>query len=228
MSLLFFVKPSTTEQPTDPYAANVSLLLRGDGTNGSTAFVDSSPSAKTLTVTGSAQISTTQKKWGTGSIYIPTGNSYVSAPSSADFALGTGDFTTESWVYTTDTTFNLQTLFSIGSYTGGLLFRLYNPSAGILDAYCNGQQYSFNKSAISVNTWHHVALVRSSGTVTAYVDGEQFGTSQSMPQNIAQNSIMVGMSSHNSNEYIHGYLDDFRITKGVARYTGTFTPPSAM
>lgn len=212
---------------SDPYFSSVKLLLHGDGSTGSTTFVDSSLSANQVTAVGSVTVATSQKKYGSGSIYVSASSSCISSSSSADFALSTGNFTIESWVYLIDTSINLQTIFTIGSYINGLLFRVYNPSAGILDVYCNGQQYSFNKSTIAVNTWHHFALVRSAGTVTAYVNGEQFGTSQAMTQDIPQGAMYVGMSQHNGAEYTHGYLDDFRLTKGIARYTANFTPPTA-
>lgn len=211
----------------DPYYSNVSLLLHSDGTNESTTFVDSSQSPKALTAYGQAKISTARTKWGTGSIYIPADNSYVSAPSSADFALGTGDFTIESWVFLTANNI-YQTIFTIGNYTNGLSFQLYHPSAGAIAVYCNGQQYVFSQSVITLNTWHHVALVRNTGIVTVYVDSMKFGTSQSMTQSIAQNSITIGMSPHAATERVFGYIDDLRVTKGVARYDGTFTPPGEL
>jgi hypothetical protein len=83
--------------PTDPYFSNVSLLLHGDGTNGSTTIVDSSASPKTLTAFGNAQISTAQSKFGGSSIAFDGTGDYLSISSSNDLTLGTSDFTLETW-----------------------------------------------------------------------------------------------------------------------------------
>jgi hypothetical protein len=84
---------------TDPYRSQVSLLLHGDGTNGSTTIVDSSPSPKTVTAVGDAQISTAQSKFGGASIAFDGNGDYLDASSSNQYAIGTEDFTVEGWVY---------------------------------------------------------------------------------------------------------------------------------
>ena len=82
----------------DPFFANVSLLLHGDGTNGSTTIVDSSPSPKTVTAVGDAKISTAQSKFGGASIGFDGSGDSLAAPASISH-FGTGDFTIELWIY---------------------------------------------------------------------------------------------------------------------------------
>jgi len=80
-------------------------------------------------------------------------------------------------------------------------------------------------SVITANTWTHVALVRVSGTVTLYVNGTAVG-SGSAPGNCTGTNLVIG--GYYSTGYLYnGYLDDLRITKGVARYTANFTPPTS-
>ena len=82
---------------TDPYFSNVSLLLHGDGTNGSTTIIDSSPLPKTVTAFGNAQISTAQSKFGGSSIAFDGTGDSLTIPA-ITFA---GDFTLEAWLYKT-------------------------------------------------------------------------------------------------------------------------------
>ena len=74
----------TEKYETDPYRSQVSLLLHGDGANGSTTIVDSSPSPKTVTAVGNAQISTTQSKFGGSSLAFDGAGDYLEAPHSND------------------------------------------------------------------------------------------------------------------------------------------------
>ena len=84
----------------DPYYDNVSLLLHGDGTNGSTTIVDNSPSPKTMTALGNAQISTTESLFGGSSLYFDgSGNDAIQTLPGNDFVYGTGPFTLEAWIY---------------------------------------------------------------------------------------------------------------------------------
>ena len=86
--------------PTDPDFADVSLLLHGDGTNGSTTIVDSSDNVNSVTANNGAQISTTQSKFGGSSIeFLSTANTGLAVTPSSVFQFGTGDWTVEAWIY---------------------------------------------------------------------------------------------------------------------------------
>jgi hypothetical protein len=96
---------------TDPNFADVSLLLHGDGTNGSTTITDNSPSPKTVTAFNSAAISTDQSRFGGSSLFFPggsiTGTSHrLESASNANFQFGSGDFTIELWLNATVQDFN--------------------------------------------------------------------------------------------------------------------------
>ena len=90
--------------PVDEEFGNVSLLLHGDGTNGSTTIVDSSSSTKAVTAFGDAQISTAQSKFGGASIAFDGNGDYLTIPPSAKFEFGTDPFTVEFWIYPTTST----------------------------------------------------------------------------------------------------------------------------
>ena len=203
--------------------SSVSLLLHMDGSNGSTTFTDSSSNALTVTASGSAQISTAEVKWGTGSLRVLNDVNtlnYVTTASSSALSFP-GDFTIEMWVKCDDTqTATYKTLFELGLYTDGILFRDD-------ELYVNGSALKFNTNLLNTS-WRHVALTRSGSTVRLFYDGtgQSLGT-LSGTINSSNNPIRIGASRHTGGQHLNCYIDDVRITKGVARYTANFTPPTA-
>ena len=210
----------------DPYYNNVSLLLHGDGTNGSTTIVDSSSNNFSVTPAGIAQISTTQSKFGGASIALDGSGDDLKTISDAAFGFGTGDFTIEFFLYYTGgngyTFFFVNLLNDIANtYIGyGLDNGSKNPWVW------SGATVLTTSTAITNNTWQHHAVVRSSGVLTIYLDGLAVGSTTWTPDIGSQRPFCIGSSSLGS-QYTAGYIDDFRITKGVARYTANFTPPTA-
>lgn len=135
----------------DQYYNSCSLLCHFNGTNGSTAFTDNSKNKTTFTVNGNSQISTVQSKFGGASAYLDGTGDYLSSPSVSDFAFGTGNFTIECWIYSSDVSSAtqrgfLQTSDTVGglktTYTSGIvLYQGGNSSGGSLNggltAYCS-------------------------------------------------------------------------------------------
>ena len=205
--------------PTTPLTAitNTSLLL--SMTNG--AIFDNAMMNDLETV-GNAQISTSVKKYGTGSLAFDGSGDYLAGPYSPNLDFGTGDFTVELWFY-----FNGSVTGAgfIGSKnTGGMDFAFTSSSLRI--GRINTAWDSTFSWSPSANTWYHIAFTRSNGTARAFVNGTQVGSSLSNTNNYYPNGgVYVGVSSP-PDRYINGYIDDLRITKGYARYTATFTPPT--
>lgn len=219
---------SLRAQPLDPYFPSVSLLLPMDGTNGSTAFTDASSNGVAITRSGNAQISTAQSKFGGSSALFDGTTDYLSAAASSLFALFAGNFTVEFWVYATNTT-NNQTLVLLGtsdSERGNIsivsnLIVLFTTTGGSGATRISG-------TAPSANTWAHVAWVRSGTTSYLFLNGTSLGTATSVPYPSGNMQVGIGATSVASGvNCLNGYIDDLRITKGVARYTSNFTPPAA-
>ena len=213
---------------TDEYFSDVSLLLYGDGTNGSTAIVDSSRNGHAITVNGDAQISTAQSKFGGASMYFDGTGDYITAPSDSSFDFGTGDFTIEFWMNPSNITGTWQAIIS-RKYQGSGGWRIYKTAgSNNLSFYHPSGYYSTTNTGLTNGTWHHIAVVRSGSTLTTYVDGTSRGTDTiSLAMSPTSADVEIGQGIYTSAYPYEGYLDDLRITKGVARYTANFTPPTS-
>jgi hypothetical protein len=212
--------------PNDPNFAFNSLLLHGDGTNGSTVITDSSGSPKTVTAVGNAQISTTQSKFGGSSMLFDGTGDRLTTPSNNAFAFGTGDFTVEAWVYESIRP-AFPTVIEIGAHLAvtGIIFLTNN--AGNLAGIYSGSFFAMTATG-SLTAWNHYAWVRSGNSIQTFVNGIG-GTATSFTNNLSNTAtITVGSQAGGGDNYdLNGYIDDLRITKGVARYTSNFTPPTA-
>lgn len=201
---------------------NVSLLLHGDGVNGSTTIVDSSPTPKTVTAVGNAQISTAQSKFGGSSIAFDGTGDYLSLPGSNAFTFGTGDFTIE--LFFRASSVRTQVLYESGLVAGPILYLTSDEKAAW---FFNGvNRVISGPGAYSINTWHHAALTRGGSSTRLFIDGSQVGSVFVDSSNYTSSLPRVG-ARHDSTLPFDGFIDDLRITKGVARYTSNFTPPAA-
>jgi len=203
------------KNPVDLYRSNVSLLLHGNGTNGSTTITDSSPSPKTVTAFGNAQISTAQSKFGGASIALDGTGDYLNT-SAGSINQRTEPFTIESWAWiSTRTNFVLlSTTTFYWQEVGGIVY--------FGDSGANPIQIS--SSELPLSDWFHVAISFDATTYRIFIGGVQKGITTTLLSNNVLGSISIGARG---SSVLTGYLDDFRITKGVARYTSNFTPPTA-
>jgi YD repeat-containing protein len=214
--------------PPDPFDSDiqsVSVLLHGDGTNNSTVMADSAPAAKTVTAVGGAKISTVQSKFGGSAMAFDGAGDYLTVPASPgnDFNFGTGDFTIEAWIYPLSLSSpQYQSIFGGGS--GEFIFLLNNTSVEVGRFYIAGIA---GGGPVTANTWQHVAVSRTGTTLKVFIGGVQ-KSSVTDSTNITYAGLpRIGGSSNTANfAYFNGYLDDLRVTKGVGRYTASFTPPT--
>ena len=208
----------------DPYFANISLLLRGDGTNGSTTILDESFSPKTVTAYGNAQISTAQSKYGGSSIAFDGSGDYLSVPASTQFSLSTVDYTIEFWAYWSSTS-GIQVI--VECFTGGTGpgWTLYKNSSNRIDLYSGGAVFS-GVTSLSGASWYYIAVCKSSTNYKLFINGVQDVSVTYASANDSSDVLEVG--GRGTSFSFNGYIDDLRITKGVARYTSNFTPPGAL
>ena len=205
----------------DPYFSYNSLLLHGEGYAGSnnTLFFDTS--------------SNTYIPFnGTYSNYFNGTSAYLVASSSTNYALGTGDFTIECWIYPTSWTNDNGTFidFRQGTSVSDQVKPRLFLTGGTLTLYVSLVN-RITTTLASLNTWYHIALVRSSGSTKLYVNGVQGGSTYTDANDygsVAQDFVIgqVGYSRALATGYFAGYISNVRITK-VALYTATFTVPTA-
>ena len=236
----------------DPYWTDVSLLLPMNGSNGSTTFTDASSNALTVTANGNAQISTAQSKFGGASGLFDGTGDFLTISNNALFTFGAGDLTIECWIYIAGnsgldlegkrnaaicSTWPEQApisgwLFGIAgssSTTGTGLFLNTWPNTGAVIRTNFASSFTISQSA-----WHHVALTISGGTRRLFFNGElQEGSTDNLNGGFAEvnsysNDLQIARNRYGGYHMdLNGYIDDLRITKGVARYTANFTPPAA-
>ena len=206
----------------DPYWYNNVLGMHMDGDNAGTVFTDIK--GHTITLYGNVQTRTATYKFGTASAYFDGAGDYLSTTGTSDFAFGTGDFTIELWVNTTDTNSALIDFWANSATS----WQVFIDSTGKIQWYTTSGVSS--ASAINTGTWKHVAVVRQSGVRRVYVQGALDSTmADATNYSTVQSYLSIGAQVNNRNATydLTGYIDDLRITKGVARYTAAFTPPTS-
>jgi len=221
------VYTSAFTPPTAPLTAIANTSLLTNFTNA--GIFDNAADADYETV-GNAQISTSVKKYGTGSMaFDGTGDYLVTdAPSTQLYAFGTGDFTIEFWLYLNST--GVQQIFSMqGSSSYQTAPDIYIDTGGVLKFQVGSNGNVITGGTLSTSTWYHIALCRYSGSTKMYIDGVQTGSTYSDTNNYVcvAGRPVIGIYAYNLLSYpINGYIDDLRVTKGIARYTSNFTPPT--
>jgi hypothetical protein len=216
------------KNPVDLFRSNVSLLLNGEGNT----IVDSSLSPKTITALGNAATSSTQKKFGDKSIFFDGNGDLLRVASDTGLQLGTGDFTLELWCYLTGRTNGFGPFFdfrTVGETQANILFGFLSTVGGGTDAtlklFVSGSVRILGGD-LPLNQWVHIALARQSGNTKMFIDGTQAGSTYTDTNNYTSSIVRVG-GNVLENAFLQGYIDDLRITKGIARYTANFTPPTA-
>lgn len=213
--------PAVTTLATDPSFASVSLLLRMDGSNGSTTITDNSSNAHTITVFGNAQLTTADKKYGTAALTLDGTGDYVMTPADADFAFGTGDFTVECWCKPTVVNSN-DGLFTFGGLSSGLFLASFTSNWYLGTAGSGGT----NMGAATAGSWQHIAVTRSGTSLRLFINGTQLGSTLTNSTNLTDNQLKIGYYYDSTFGFV-GLIDEFRVTKGIARYTSNFTAPTA-
>lgn len=205
----------------DQFFNNVSLLLPMDA-----SFNDFSINNFALTAFGNVQISNAESKFGGGSALFDGDGDYLELPVNA-IQFNADDFTIEFWVYPTRTGSHT-CVANWGCSSNMTIFFAVDTSAGVV-VYLNGSGPYITGGSIQVNQWQHVALVRQGSNMRAYINGVQAGSTYNIGNtaiNTIVDNIRIGRdtASFNCNQALQGYMDDLRITIGIARYTSDFVP----
>ena len=178
------------------------------------------------------EIRTQVKKYGDGSIFFGGTGDYLLMNGGQNFAFGTGNFTVEFWVNITDNGvfYDSRPTSTDGVYVTIASNDFPSASGNSVSLVVSGSRQITGTTVIKDGTWHHVAVCRSATTTKLFVDGVQTGSSYSDSNNYlngANRPVIASQGYTLATALPIGYMDDIRITKGVARYTANFTPPTA-
>ncbi len=215
--------------------AYTELLLHGDGADGTTTITDSSASAHIATAGNHAQLDTEQIKFGSSSILFDGTDDYLTTADDPSFDFSTGNFTIDFWVRLSQSPVDhgAMTLFSrYGAATDYTRLTLTASGAQIqweFDNYDTGVQtlYFIRNTSMVINTWYHIALVRSGTSFYLFQDGVQLGaTYAGGGARVASVSVATEIGRNNGTSFLEGWLDEYRISKGAARWTSAFTVPT--
>ena len=208
----------------------VALLLM-DSKDGGTAFRDEA--GKTWAAGGDAQHDTAQKKYGTASCLFDGTGEYLLTANSADWDFGPGDWTIEAWIYSAANQADYAGIISLNSSANtGLQINFWDSAhqnkvqiwSKVTGTWANNL---YSSSAIANTTWTHLALERFGNTVTLYFGGVSVGTYDCTGKTYTSSGtgVVLGRAQTDGGPYFNGQMDEVRISKGIARYQGAFTPP---
>ena len=218
----------------DPYFPYNTFLLNGNGTNGAqnNTFLDSSTNNFTITRNGNTTQGSFNPYVGPGcwSNYFDGTGDYLSVSNNAGLQFGTSDYTVEFWLYQTSfaTLSVLLDFRTSNGATGGAL-QLYTTTAGLLTLYGGSSTATLlitAASAISANTWTHIAITRASNSTKLFINGTQSGSTATDSTSYGLGALWVGAQAGGTTNYTSGYFSNLRVIKGTAVYTAAFTPPT--
>ncbi len=219
---------------TDPYwnvssSIRVALLIEpgnnGAQADGSTVFTDISPTPKTVTTNGNAQVDTGVLINGFATLLMDGTGDFLSLASHADFGFGTGDFTMECWLRRTSTPASDQQVIDLrpSGSTNGMM---YINSVGKLEYYNGSPSGGGGALSVTVNTAFHMALSRNSGTLKGFQGGSQQFSVAMAGDFTSARACRVFANFAGTAGFV-GNANMIRLTKGAGRYTANFTPPTS-
>jgi hypothetical protein len=218
------------------------LCLHFDGIDAATAYSD--PIQGALTFVGTAQLDTAQKVFGTASLLLDGNSDYITLPDSEDWNFGAGDFTVDLRAMFSSVTAEISGIasnaicskwvdinnrFHFIWYDDNNTIQFHYVNAGIVKA-----SYLWNWTP-TIDTFYHIALVRDGSNLYCFVNGTKLTInavitpiSSSTSFDSISAPFEIGRRYHSAaTRYMNGWIDEFRVSKGIARWTADFTPPAS-
>jgi len=209
------------------------LVIHFNGADGSTDDY-TAETGQTVTTVATAQLDTAEKKFGTASLLLDGNSDYCTVPDHADWHYGAGNFTIDFWVRFNNKT-GQQCFVTQSDHPAYIICRKETTdklSIYVTDAAGAGVGIYTTTSVptIANNTWYHLAFVRSGTSAYIFLDGASLTlttttafAANSVPDIAAVLSIGLLLTT---SQYLNGWIDEVRISKGVARWTENFDVPT--
>jgi hypothetical protein len=204
--------------------SNGKIFLTGK-VNGLVSKADAN--GKIVTANGNAQLSQTNKKFGTASLLLDGTADYLTVPSNPDFSFGSGAWTIEAWVYNTTGVGTTKTLFDFRPNSTLGYYPLVNLQAdGHLQFGANGLVLLDTGVVVPQNAWTHIAISCNGTSTRAFINGTQAGSTYTDNNTYVQGPITIGARFDGTLGFT-GNIDEVRISKGIAKYTSNFSVPTS-
>lgn len=211
----------------DPYSNNVELLLGFDYRETGTTFRDFSKNKHTIQVDGAAAISFDASKFGVSSGSFNGINAGLIISNTNALNLSNTPYTCEAWVYLKSTPIYVTIFGKQEAALSGYSLWLISgrPAIGLNGGYNNAE----SSTSLNLNQWYHIAIVDDGSGTKLYVNGSEVAATTERNTTASDSFFIVGQNvvpdMWDAKYTLNGYLQELRITKGVARYTSSFTPP---
>ena len=220
--------PSNSSWSKITYGNGVFVAISSDNTRaaystnqGLTWTATQLPSSTPVTLTGSPVISTAQYKFGISSLYLD-GASHVDVASDSKFAYNKEDFTVEFFVRPTALS-GTQVLIDQRTASNDAAIYLDMTSTGAVRLFINNAYQITATTLLTAGNWHHVAVSRANGTTRLFINGTVQSTTYTDANTYLARPVVIGVNRTGTN-FFTGYIDEIRISRGVSRYSSTFTP----
>lgn len=226
------IKVEASPGGSDPHWDNVVSLLHFEGLPGSSNFIDQR--GVVWSSGGAARLSGDQFKFGEGSLELDGSPSWIQAPPDAGL-FGGSDFTVEMQVFPQSVSGGYATLAGVwDGATGGRVWVIYQVGSNLVFEYSTTGSNNFTVTSTGVlllaQDWSHIAVCRSGSVIRIFIRGQLAGEAQigsRVLRDATSRPLSIGyLPPPVSFGVFNGYVDEFRLTKGVARYTENFVPPT--
>ena len=237
MAMLVAIMPSAFA--LEPVTSNTKVLIHFDGADEATSYTTDDASARAMTRTGNGEITTDQEKWGVSSCGTTnSGSNNMKTGDSADWDVGTGDYTLDAQVYMTSYVSGTSTIVSIGAGLGGGSAKGIEIDYGSSTAFRiwhSGSNVDSYASASNTGAWHHWRVQRKSGVMSVWRDGVHIANSGSYSAANAakdvsgstEGFVVGGAAQLGSGFSLNGYVDEVRFdTVALNATDDNFTPPT--
>jgi len=216
----------------DPYLSSVKLAIKMDIVTTVTNFVDET--GKSPSANGNVRMFPATGQMAHDTAYFDGSGDYISVPYSTDFDVGSGDFTIECWFMVPNvsgqkTLFAFNTDFHLGVFLNGnrlSCFASSNGSGWNMISGDTGGNLGAGYTDVQPNVWNHFAWTRYGTTWTLWLNGKADRQLVGISGAVVTRNEAFNVGRWGNNGYwLSGHIDDFRLTKGVCRYTAPFAPP---
>lgn len=209
-------------------------LLHFDGADAATSVTDVAVggSGHTWTFNGNAQLDTAEQKFGTASLLLDGTGDYIDAADSTDWNTGSSNFTIDCWIRLNSTGARQVVCGQINAPAGNAASANWIEvnASNVLQSYVGpgGATLLNGGTSLSAGTWYHVALVRNGDRYDFYLNGTSDGNVTVSGAAVdSANRMSIGRLGEYNGFYFNGWIDEWRFSNGLARWTSAFTPPSS-